>query len=571
MIDAAPWVLLVPIVAPLLMSCLVLALPSRSLRGWLVLLVLTAAAAVSLPLDAFPAESPRLPWLQIGQREVAFQLRRGPAPLLAPGLLLLGGIGLWGASRLALPRDPTADPQDDRGAWAGALLAIAGCQLGLLASSLPAAALGAGLALAGSLQVDLRSTPITLGRSFADLALRALGVTLISAGAMAQAYGDVLTVAGCLLVVVSGALRLGRSDGSLALLGVIETSGLTPLAALLLWTNIRAAAAPTQTTSVNGLLVVGAVVFALGAVNAVTARRLREILAAQWAAQLGFLLMMASRQARVGDSGMLDLVLAFSGALVATLVMCQLVAQLVSQTNTEVIADLPPLAVPLPRSALAYLVAAASVSGLPFTVGRAARLALTAALAPAFLLPVLLAGSSLLLLGLCIPLLAFLRLSKSDPDARVAPRERVGIGLLAVLLVLGAPYRLLARGDTGGNVGATLSLQWLAALLPIMGLAILGAVLMRAARLLRDPVPQHLALPPGANQSWALPLAALGGILAPLAASTWQRNGAALVRQLSETGTSPVRACRNVGQRFYVALAIATAALIVLVVAGEIG
>lgn len=425
-----PWSLLLPVAAPLLLCLLTTAVRSPRWLGWITLGGLLAGSMPLWPIFGLPATTPVLPWLRIDDEVVPFQLSRQPtagmARVAVAALLLgAGALGLW--SLLRLHDGLNGEGGQGRGiayrpAAAGVLLSIAGAQLAVLSAAPLLAVVGLGIVLLGMFVIELGVAPPADDRALRAAVPAVIGLLLLLTSALglpAGAADRLFWVLGCLLLLFAGPLRMARSGAALALRGTAEAVGVTPVAA---WLLIGTPSGNTAIT-IGGydlLTILGAFAFGVGAVNTAASTTLPGLLGGQWAAQLGLLLLVFGRALTIGGAAREVVFSALVIALVATLVLSLTVGKLVLRSGVDGIADLPAPRVPLRRSSLIYALAAASVAGLPFTPGYTLRQTLAVPGAPAFMAPLLLGGSSLLLVGLAIPLAAFVRRPALGPAANHA-------------------------------------------------------------------------------------------------------------------------------------------------------
>jgi NADH:ubiquinone oxidoreductase subunit 5 (subunit L)/multisubunit Na+/H+ antiporter MnhA subunit len=320
-----------------------------------------------------------------------------------------------------------------------------------------------------------------------------------------------------------------------------------------------------ETGASSWILGAGAAAFLLGAINAVASRTLRSLLAAQWAAQLGLLLVIGALAAR-GAIDDLDVFAAALNGVVSMLVLCLTLGQLAHVAGTEEIGRLPLLPASLRRVGLAYLLAGASAVGLPFTLGFTIRQTLMVTGLPAYLRPLLLAGSTLLLLALAVPLAAFFRSTALATRQPERGDEHWGIALpLGSLLAVLAPFRSLA---TLAGVEVAASPGSLAALSRVtVGLVVVLVVMVFVNRATKHAATEA-ALSTDGQVGWALPLSALGDLLAPLTPGPWRRGSHRVVEWIGRGATHITPIARPIAQRYYLGVMVAMAVAIVVLVAG---
>ena len=211
-----------------------------------------------------------------------------------------------------------------------------------------------------------------------------------------------LWLAGCGLLLLTGPLRVALTCAPLLVHASAHALGLTTVGACLLaeyaLLHSPGFAGSTLLAWSAGILLV------LGAINVVASTSLRALVSAQWIAQLGLVLLVLGEAPT--NAGLIYTCIA--NMVISTLVLSLLLGHLAQVAGTDRIAGLSALAVPLRRNALPYGIASASIAGLPPTLGYAVRQNISSADRP-YLEPMLLACSTLLLLGLVPPLVALAR------------------------------------------------------------------------------------------------------------------------------------------------------------------
>ncbi len=584
------FMLFLPVLLPLLLAGLVLVLRGNHTSGVVVLAGLAIATIPILPIPGIPRETPPLPWFFIGGAAVPIQLSAGSFLRAGMSLLLLSAasLGLWSAMRIhMLPSTQQgavgAGSVSARVALTGALLAVCGGQLAVLSvTSLPAV-FGLGIVLLGTFVSDVAAAPPgdqTALRGAVPLLAAILLLAMAALPGMATAYTAAVWSAGCSLLIVVSALRAATSRAQLCLYLPAQAVGLAPLATWLLVSP--PGGMPAYGNASSSIALAGLVLCLLGAANVTAGITLREVLAAQWAAQLGLVLLLAGRSAAGEPRSSTAALAALANAVLSTVALGLAVGRLVIATGTDRIAELPALPSPLRRAGLAYGVAAASAAGLPLTLGYTLRQIASAGSGSAAVLPLLLAGSSLLLAGLAPPAAAFFR----RPVLQAATGEnldgRVGAALLfGLLLIVLAPYHELAAAGTrmfggpgnpspGRAEGASTPALLGAALLQIVAALVFLAYANRSLK--RGPAGPAFngGLPLDEEPGWPLPFAGLRQILAPLSARTWIAVSESLARNLGSLPTSILPTIQRIERRYYLGVLVLATILIVLFATGGV-
>ena len=573
---------LVPATVPLLLAVVVSGvsryvggLRGNYALGWLLLAGLLGACVPLLPLPGLPRESAVWSWASIGGLVVPMGLSLDSTS--APGrgamsLLLLGSgaLGIWSITRLR---------RAGAGVLAGILLVVSGGQIVVQSVTPLGAVLGAGLAGLGTLLVELASAPDTPEIRLPGMVLLVLALlTLATAALTDPALADAahLWAAGCGLLLFSGPLRMALGRSPLLPHGAAQAIGLSPIGAWLLVQFVRSG--PGIPGGADLALAAGAIAFGFGASNAAASRTLRALLSAQWIAQLGLLLLALDAPAAAGAA----LFGTIANMVVSTLVLSLMLGRLAEIAGTERIAELSPLPVPMRRRALAYALAASSAAGLPLTLGYTLRRELVLAASSPFVEPLLLAGSTLLLLGLLPPLAAFVRRPawRSPIEGQIDGRAGAGL-LLGLLLVFVAPYQALlpvlaqvTQSGLGFAAGTIFSEH-----LPTLGRAavqIVGAfaILLFGNRALRRMAARRVwsgGVPLDEEPGWALPFVALAQVVAPLTPGPWLAAMRWVSSRLDRWGMGILLSVRAAARRYYLPLLVAAAAVLILLAAVGIG
>jgi hypothetical protein len=556
----------VPLILALFMAAVYRLIGSRRrlrLGGSLLVVLMLGASTPLWPIPSLPRRSPSwswsVPWgpefglaLDLGS---AFEPARGALSFL---LLVMGAFACWSICRL-----PAGDGEARRRAAGlpGLLLMLAGGQLAVQSTTPLGGVGGAALVLMGIWLLDLlglawRSPRWVMG-SFAlfMFPLAALGAAVFADPTLAGTSS--WWVAGCGAILLVGLLHSALRGSPLLLAGTAQALGVTPLVTwLLLGTGLNEG---SRALIVDGGAIVGPVLFALGALNVAVSSSLRELVGAQWVAQIGMLGMLW---------GTPNLAPALGHVVVSSLLLSLMIGWLAEVSATEHIADLRPFPAPMRRHALAYGLAAASAGGLPLTLGYALRRAIAVEADAAFTVPLLLVGSTLMLCGLLQPLAALIRHRGVDPIPQPPPlqgegeqvalprnedveqlipsreRERTRVGaensidhnaaggiLLGLVLVLAAPYQLLLElaetlPPVEGAGGMAASLLPHREALVLAGLQIGGALVLlalanRGLRRMEAERVSDRGLIGSGGPGWALPLAGLAEVVAPLTLGFW--------------------------------------------------
>ncbi|HEX6293340.1 MAG TPA: hypothetical protein VFZ66_29435 [Herpetosiphonaceae bacterium] len=267
------------------------------------------------------------------------------------------------------------------------------------------------------------------------------------------------------------------------------------------------------------LLLLGVAGLIVGAVSALTARRIGDAFNWQVVAQLSLLaICFGTRQPAAGPIA--------AGLLAHTAVVATSIALAIGQfervTRTDHFAALPPLPRPLRRAGIAYGLAAASAAGLPPLLGYALRRVVLLLAVPPWLPAVLLGASALLALSFLPTLVAFFR--RPAFRSPIAAVDQAGGGwplaLMCGLLLGGLVPDAIWQWMLGDPSVAQPQLppsESLATtgLLAVLVLGLFG-VINRALRYPR-PIPHFTGGEPlDEEPGWTLPFAALRTSLWPL-------------------------------------------------------
>src|SRR5919199_948007 len=571
--------LLLPVVLPLLLAGL--ALLVRSSRRWSHLLFagFLLAALPLLPLPIFQKETPVLPWLSVGSTIVPIQLsigseNGGAQSATALLLLIAGALGVWSISRFQIaryqPLDVPGTVEDGmpvRVSVAGILLTIAGGQLAVLSVAPLLTVFGVGVALIGTLLTDLAATP-----PGDDTALWGVTPLLLATFCLLVAAFDrhelagtsVLWPLGCALILLVAPIRMATIRVSLDLHAPAQAIGLPVIALWLLLS--KSAGTLSFHFEWSPFALAGLAAFLLGAINTVAGATLGEVLAAQWGAQLGLVLLAAGLVPASQASASMIVFVTLLNAVVSTLGLGLMLGRLVLLTKDERIADLPGLPMPLRRAGLAYALAAASAAGLPLTLGFTVRQQLSTMAGSPAVHVLLLAGSSLLLFGLLAPLAAFFRrlpVLMAGTGAVVDQRGGAGL-LLGLLLVGGAPYREVAAAiGTLLLAGTAVLADALASLaLALLQIGVGLVILAYANRSLKhNPalIGLNSGLPIEEDPGWALPFAAIRQIVAPFSLRLWFAAACRAGERLKRLAASPGAMIQRIERHYYLGLIVCAA------------
>ncbi|HEU5098917.1 MAG TPA: hypothetical protein VFU22_07860 [Roseiflexaceae bacterium] len=458
---------------PLIMALLCLALSSRvparrlGVGAAAALLICGLALLVARLTGRLPLVVIDRIWMALDQRVVSLTLVFDAANWGLALLTLLGsGLALL-ALALAVPRNV----RGFGGLFAAALLAICAVLGGLAnqdAALLPflwaLAALLIFLALRASGALSGSDTPVTVLMAGLGGALLALGALLIMSAAPIGGAPLSLALIGWTL---AGMLALGvtpfhtpaqsLAEAPAALAGALLAPGLPLLGgyALISFAAGNGAALPRSWRV--GMTLIGLLTVLACAAGALGTTRLRQLIAWQFGAQAGLVLLAlaytgANPADRVAPAAVAAALLA-NGAI-ATITCYLAVAVLERRAGTDDMAEIE-LRDPLRLPGLAMLVGAASAIGMPGSFGLWTRRWLFDELAWAapWAAPVVLAGSALLALAWAAPLALFWRrplAATLDQQSLAASRPTVvmfmALAAAAPLLILGIAPGLAWNG-----------------------------------------------------------------------------------------------------------------------------
>lgn len=300
----------------------------------------------------------------------------------------------------------------------------------------------------------------------------------------------------------------------------VSVLGLPLLGGYLLLTYASAAAASWSVQTGFSVLLLGVAGLLLGAINALTARRIGEAFSWQLVAQLSFLLVcFGTQQPAAGPIA--------AGLLAHTAVTGVSLALAIGQyervTRSDRFAELPPLPRPLRRAGIAYGLAAVSAAGVPPLLGYGLRrVVLLLAVTQPWLVPVLLGASSLLALSYLPTLVVFFRRPAFRSPIATVDQSGGGwpLALVCGLLIGGLlpdSFWQWILGDPSVPEPQIPPLDSLVTtgLLMLLVLALFGVI----NRALRHPRSSPLFTggePLDEEPGWTLPFAALRTLLSPL-------------------------------------------------------
>jgi len=456
---------------PPIVALLCLALSNRAQARWLGIAAASALLACGVAL-LIARMTGRLPltladyaWLALDDRTFTLALVCDAANW-GFVLLTLGGGGL---ALLALALAVPPNVRGFGGLFAAALLALVAVVAGLanrdatllpflwaLAALLIFLALRASGALAGS------DAPIIV--LMAGLGAALLALCAVLAMSVAPLALIAWTLAGLLAL---GALPFHAPTQALAqapaaLAGALLAPGLPLLGG---WAMIRFAAGQGSALPSRwriALVLLGLLTLLACAAGALGTTRLRSMVAWQFGAQVGLVLLAlaqsgANLPAGAGAPATVASAL-LANAVIATIACYVAVGVLERRAGTDDMAEIE-LREPLWLPGLVLLAGAASAVGLPGTWGLWARHWLFAELAQAtpWATPIVLASSALIALAWFIPPALFWRRARrAAPNPPIAPSSRpsavmfVGIAAAAPLLILGVAPQLAWRGWLAG-------------------------------------------------------------------------------------------------------------------------
>ncbi len=408
--------------------------------------------------------------------------------------------------------------------FAGLLILLLGGLITAYSVTPIGAIAGLGITWLGSTVMQQSATAHNHNASFGGLPVLLLAVAMLAyAATPTLAGGSVLGgpwLAGC-GILIGLAPRFSTTTTSPILVRAPTLAlGLPLLGGYLLVRYGIATAALWSQQLTGSVLLLGVLGLILGAVNALTARRLLDAFSWQLLAQLSLLAVsFGTGHPAAGPIA--------TGLLVHTAVtgtsLALALGQLERATRTELIAALPPLPEPLRRAGLAYGIAAMSCAGLPPLLGYALR-RVVVLLAPAqpWLTPVLLAASTLLALSYLPTLAAFFRRPAFRSPIGALEQRGGGWPLLLMLgLLLGGliPDQIW-QWVLGDPATPELQLPSPATLISTgmttFFILVLFGIANRALRHPRPPVQFAGGEPLDEEPGWALPFVALRATLSPL-------------------------------------------------------
>jgi formate hydrogenlyase subunit 3/multisubunit Na+/H+ antiporter MnhD subunit len=441
-------------ILPLLIALLCLALdrrvPTRRLgiTAAAALLVCSAGLLVARMQGQLPLVLINRTWMELDDRTIPILLVLDLANWLFVLLALAGG----GLSLLALALAIQPTVRGFGGLFAAALLALSAVAAGLAnqnAILLPF--MWALVALLGFLTLRASGTfsgsdaPLLVLLGGLAGALITLGAALVMPGRLSDTV-PMHVIVGCWILV--GLLAQGAppfhsptqaiANAPAALASALLACGLPLLGGYMLLRFVASQDAALPAGWRLMLTLLGLLALLACAAGALGTTRLRALVAWQYSAQAGLLLV------ALGQRGAAVTVAApalLANGTLATLACYLAVAALERRAGTDDMAELrsrEPLVLP----GLLFLIGAASATGLPGTWGWWARRWLFDELlyTRPWILPILLAGSALLALAFVAPLALFWRGTTRDADR---PLERGQPALWLTLAVAGAPLLIL--------------------------------------------------------------------------------------------------------------------------------
>lgn len=360
-------------------------------------------------------------------------------------LVYAGGAAAMVSAALALPPDLHGFGGMFAAFLAGLAAAAAGvmCETPLLLPFMPVvigvawfSALRASGALAGS------TAPLTLALGSGVAALALLAAALVErAGGTGQASAIIVACAVIAALLLCGCApahaTIAAASMAPAALAAFVALGLPLAGAVALLRLLPGQLALLSDQGRGVLLAIGLLAVLSAAARALWSRALRQIVVAQFSAQLGLVLVCAGCGEEAFAAVAPGLVV---NAVLTTLALMIGVVALERRSDSNDLMALRPDASLWPAS-LGVFIAAASSAGVPGTWGMWPRLWLLDAVSGAapWIVAPLLAGSGLLALALVAPLAGFWRVAAMAPAP--APASVTGILAVAVaapLLVMGA-------------------------------------------------------------------------------------------------------------------------------------
>ncbi len=482
----------------------------------------------------------------------------GLAGLFTPILLLSGAITAGGLA-WTLGRATRAFGL----IFAGLLVLLLGGLLTAYSALTFGALIGLGVAWLGGTIMQQATMAHNREATFAGLPLLLTALILFIFSLTPQSTGaplnGALWLAGCTILIGLAPRWATAPTAPLLVRAPVSALGLPLLGGYLLLSYATISAGGWSIEMTFSLLLLGVAGLLLGAINALTARRIGDVFSWQLVAQLAFLaICFGTRQPAAGPIA--------AGLLAHTAVTATSIALAIGQferaTRTELLAALPPLPRPLRRAGIAYGLAAVSATGIPPLLGYALRrVVLLLATSQPWLPAVLLAGSSLLALSYLSTLVAFFR--RPAFRSPITSIDQAGGGwplvLMCGLLIGGLIPDVIWQWILGDPSVTQPQLPPTSALittglLVLLVLALFGVI----NRALRHPPATSLFAggePLDEEPGWALPFAALRTGLWPLVVPEHLPGRALRVWLLEqrERLTPPLRALER---QYYLALIV---------------
>ncbi|MBA3944245.1 MAG: hypothetical protein H0X37_06730 [Herpetosiphonaceae bacterium] len=531
----------------------------RQLTWMNMLLLLLAAGAALLPRWGWPLRTPSVDWLGIGLRssDLAMEWSAGRDLMMVVVLLLgAGGIAAYGLPVAAGAKSGTLSVL-------GLLFVVTGSCVTIGAVNGLVAVAGVGMAGLGGLLIELSSVPSDRGTTVGGIMPLVAGSLTLAAATMWDA--TLLTTTpvwalGCLLLLCSGPLRIGRGRVPALLQTLALVLGLPTLGGWLLVHSMTTTPGIWSPTAFVACSLGGILLLVGGAVWAVTATRLSQIVAGQWTAQLGLVGL-----ALGGRGPALALLI---HATWSTVLLGWAVSALEQAAGTAQIADLPPFTTPLRRVALIYGVAAASVAGAPLLAGYLLHAQLLARL-PGALVAVVFAAHALLALALIPPLAACIRRPAYAGVQHNSEPGSMPALLGALVLVLGSVWDIvqLLLLEPGRIVPQTI----IAGGLRICSALLLLALANRRLRQTEAPPVFAGGEPLDKEPGWALPWSGLRAVLAPNVLDAFQAVLHSSEQVLTRMATTAQPLTRLLARRYYLSLVLAVVIVVLLAVASGSG
>ena len=514
-----------PLIVLLVAALLIWAINNRArafTQGLLALFAISLALALTvggqvLGLSQAPLE---FVWSTINGQPIAASITTGGSAGFFSAILLLGGAVTAGGLAWTLGRATRAFGL----MFAGLLVLLLGGLLTAYSGMSFGALLGLGVVWLGGMIMQQVTMAHNREATFAGLPLLLLALALFILSLAPQIneapLNAVAWLSGCLVLIGFAPRWATAPTAPLLVRAPVSALGLPLLGGYLLLTYATAAAASWSVQTGFSVLLLGVAGLLLGAINALTARRIGEAFSWQLVAQLSFLLIcFGTRQPAAGPiaAGLL------AHTAVTGLSLPPTIGQYERVTRSDRFAELPPLPRPLRRAGIAYGLAAVSAAGVPPLLGYGLRrVVLLIAVGQPWLTPVLLGASSLLALSYLPTLVVFFRRPAFRSPIATVDQSGGGwpLALMCGLLIGGLlpdSFWQWILGDPSVPEPQIPPLDSLVTtgLLMLLVLALFGVI----NRALRHPRPTPLFTggePLDEEPGWALPFASLRTLLSPL-------------------------------------------------------